>query len=330
MPTAMWVAVLLAPGAIALLSGPVSRDLPPAVATWLLSAASVLCALASAFVLAVLAATPLAAWRPVAALGRWSSAVLQALAPTSVAVSALCLLALAGGALLLIRSACRTGREWLAAHRFCAAAGPGQLLVHEDVPAGAVAVPGLRGGRIVASRQLLAALPPDERRALLAHEAAHLHYHHAVHRTVVELSAALNPLLRPVVPAARFATERWADDAAASVAGNRSTARALLHAALDPGRGLAPSATSAFSRDAVPQRVEALLAEQPRVRFLAGGLMLTATVIAVLGTASTARHTEVTFEQAAARHHAEATAQPAEDHATGEDTLIAVRPPGQR
>lgn len=306
MSTAVWIAVLLAPIPVALLSARVSRGLPPAAATRLLSTASVLCAGTSAFVLAVLAVTPLAASPPVAALGRWSSAVLQALAPASAPVSVVSLLGLAGGALLLVRSLRRTGAQWLAAHRFCAAAGPGWLLVDDDVPSGAVAVPGLRGGRILASRQLLAALPPDERRALLAHEAAHLRYHHAAHRSAVELAAALNPLLRPVVPAVRFATERWADEVAASVAGRRSAARALLHAALQAAPRPVPRASAAFSRDAVPQRVEALLSGRRRVRGAAAALVLGATLVAVLGMAATARHTEASFERAAAQHRSDA------------------------
>lgn len=301
------VLVLLASLPVALLSGRVARGLPPAVATRLLSAAAVTCAVTSAFVLAVLAAGPIAAWPPVAAIGKWSTSALHAHAPAPPAASLIALATLSICGLLFTRKIRRAGQEWLAAHRFCQSVGGStQLIVEDNVPAGAIAIPGLRGGRIVASRQLLSQLPPDERRAVLAHEAAHLQYHHAAHRSAVQLAAALNPLLRPVIAAVQYSTERWSDESAASVAGRRTTARALLHAALDMEQMPGPLRAPAFSRDAVPQRVHALLDDPPRTRLLAGLLVACVTAGALLAAATTARHTELTYEQAADQQAASA------------------------
>lgn len=83
-------------------------------------------------------------------------------------------------------------------------------------------------GRIDASRPLLASLPADERRAILAHERAYLRHHHHRFRLTAELVAAVNPLLRPLAVAIRYSTERWADEAAAAAVEDRAVvARAL-------------------------------------------------------------------------------------------------------
>jgi Zn-dependent protease with chaperone function len=74
-------------------------------------------------------------------------------------------------------------------------------------------VSGLRG-RIVVTTGLLHNLEPAERRAVLAHEAAHLRGHHQIYVQLTELAAAANPLLRPVARAVRYGVERWADEPA--------------------------------------------------------------------------------------------------------------------
>jgi len=45
---------------------------------------------------------------------------------------------------------------------------------------------------------MLRTLSADERRALLAHEAAHLTYRHHVYTQLTDVAAAANPLLRPL------------------------------------------------------------------------------------------------------------------------------------
>ncbi|MEV7376006.1 M48 family metalloprotease, partial [Streptomyces sp. NPDC090301] len=117
------------------------------------------------------------------------------------------------------------------------------------VPGGAVRS-GARGdgrrrargrGRVVVSTGMLAGLAPAERRALFAHERAHLAARHHRHLLTVHLAARANPFLRPLRTAVSYTAERWADEeAAAEVGSRRSVARAIGKAAL-----LAPRAPAA-------------------------------------------------------------------------------------
>ena len=94
-------------------------------------------------------------------------------------------------------------------------------------------------GAIVVSTGMLTLLDAQERRALLAHEAAHLRHHHARYVAVAELAVAANPLLRPLARGVRLAVELWADQVAAQEVGDsRAVARALARASLAAsGRG---------------------------------------------------------------------------------------------
>jgi Zn-dependent protease with chaperone function len=135
---------------------------------------------------------------------------------------------------------------------------------HEPI---AYAVAGA-GGRIVVSTAMLRALASDERRVLLAHEAAHLRHQHHLYVAITDIAAAANPLLRPIARAVRRAVERWADEVAAAEVGDRrlaarSVANAALVRARFRGAGLLSSITpGALGLDDgdVPARVRALLA----------------------------------------------------------------------
>lgn len=136
-----------------------------------------------------------------------------------------------------------------------------------------------------------------ERRVALAHEQAHLRLHHHRHRLVVELAAAVNPALRPLVPAMRLATERWADEAAAVAVGDRpAVARALANVALGsrrPDGRPAVVASLAFGGSQVVPRVQALIAPQPRRRpglVIAALLLLTVTATAAVDAQQDAEH----------------------------------------
>lgn len=299
----MYVPLLAA--AVLGLGGPrVARGLPPSTAVRALALAGVLAALASCFSLAVLAWTLIGQWAPVAAIGHWSVAKLSGAdpVPRSTALAALALLPPL--ALLLARSTWRSGADWLAARRLCRSLGgsPGQLLVVDSPRPDAFAV-AAGGGRIVVSRQLLRALPAPERRAVLAHEAAHLRHHHAVYRGVAELSASLNPFLRPLARAVAYGCERWADEDAATVAGRGHAARAVAHAALlgTPPAGAPRGLVLRMGSTSSVERVRALLAPAPR-RSPPALAMLVALVLALLATAGEAAHdTELLFEQAGSR-----------------------------
>ncbi|MFD3945979.1 M56 family metallopeptidase [Streptomyces sp. NPDC058579] len=135
----------------------------------------------------------------------------------------------------------------------------------DDAPY-AYALPG-RLDRVVVSRGMLDGLRPAERRALFAHERAHLAGRHHRYLLVAQLAARANPFLRPLRTAVTYATERWADeDAAARVGSRRTVARAIGKSALI-SRG-APVATLAGFATAgpVPRRVAALLAPPPASR----------------------------------------------------------------
>jgi hypothetical protein len=284
-----------------------SRVLAPRTAALALTFAAVLVATSTSFVLGVLAFTLLGTLPPVAALGRWSVTALSAADPVpqlvaAVACAAVLLLGASGA-----RAAVRRGRALAAARALCLTLGgePGQLVILDDDADDVYALPGDRG-RIVASRSLLAALPADERRALLAHETAHLRGRHHLYRSAAELAAAVNPMLRPVARAVRYATERWADEDAATATGDRaSVARALARVGLRRHDAPAPVGWRAVALDgaesAVVARVRALLATPPRRRpgtLVAQAALASVLVMTVTSTVEAQRDAEHLFEQA--------------------------------
>jgi Zn-dependent protease with chaperone function len=107
----------------------------------------------------------------------------------------------------------------------------GLLVADWDSPL-AVAVPG-RPGHILVTSGMLRLLSPAERRAVLAHERAHLSHHHHLAASTAAAAAAVNPLLIPVRTAVTYLVERWADEeAASSVADRALVAQAVARAAL--------------------------------------------------------------------------------------------------
>lgn len=120
----------------------------------------------------------------------------------------------------------------------------------------AFAVPG-GGGTVVVSTGLLGGLPRGQRDALLAHEHAHVRLRHHRYVRVTQVAAKVVPVLYPLDRWVLLATERWADEEAARVVGDRTVvADALLAAAsLQATRhGLLYAAGSHLD-----ERVEALL-----------------------------------------------------------------------
>ncbi|WP_406082135.1 M56 family metallopeptidase [Streptomyces zaomyceticus] len=135
------------------------------------------------------------------------------------------------------------------------------------LPGGRVCGRGNGPGRVVVSTGMLAGLASADRRALFAHERAHLAGRHHRHLLTVHLAARANPFLRPLRTAVSYTAERWADEeAAAEVGSRRSVARAIGRAALlappAPAAGL-PALTGAGP---VPRRVDALLRPAPAGR----------------------------------------------------------------
>lgn len=238
----------------------------PRPAAWSLACAALVTATGWIGSLSLLAFTGFAQIPDIAEEGHWSVAALRTQDPVYLAVAAVSALTLAAGLVSLSVATVRQVRHLLWARRECGRVlGDTELAVLDDDVPRAFALPGAPG-RIVVSRGMLRCLGDQEREALLAHERAHLRDRHHLFQTVWRLTAAVNPLLRPLAEAGGFVLERWADEEAAAHIGSRKVvARAVGRAALasaDASRTVALAATGG----AVPQRVQALLAPPPARR----------------------------------------------------------------
>jgi Zn-dependent protease with chaperone function len=267
---------LLVPLLAAVGARPLAVRLPPAAAAWLLASGALALAFASAAALALLATSAVLRVGFVDSAGHLSAAVISRGDAVSVPV------AVAAGALLVLAAVAAGRALW---HRVRAIAdahrrarglpGTGQVVVVEDAAADAYTLPGWPC-RVVITQGMLSALSGRERQVLLAHERAHAGSAHYLFTSAARLAAAANPLLRPVAAEVGYTVERWADERAATEAGDRAlTARAIARAALassagPPGRprvltalGITgPGWPGAGLRGAgpVPRRVAAMLA----------------------------------------------------------------------
>ncbi|MET8952671.1 M56 family metallopeptidase [Streptomyces sp. NPDC004393] len=302
-PVPMYLPLLVS-AVLALVAPWVGRRMPPRVGAWAMVCAAVVAAGTWVTELAILAFTAVGQVPLVAEQGPWSVSVLAAEDPVSRNIAAVC----AGVVLLVVVSltvaSWRRGRALVDAWRECRniAAG-GDLAVLDDPVPAAFAVLGMPG-RVVVSSGMLRLLDGPERHALLAHERAHLRQRHHLFSLVLHLTAVVNPLLRPLERAGAFAVERWADEEAGAVVGDRRlVARAIARAALASSR--AKQAALSATGGPVPQRVQALLAPPlPRPN------MIMAAFVVLMGAccaslAVTAHDTERLFE-AAMRAHATA------------------------
>ncbi|MFI6638572.1 M56 family metallopeptidase [Streptomyces sp. NPDC050504] len=196
----------------------------------------------------------------------WSDPEVRAAVPYDEVAGPLAIPALLAVLVSGLRTVRRHRRVRRAAGRALRGLPATSVAVLPDALPYAYALPGARD-RVVVSRGMLAGLEPGERRALFAHERAHLAAGHHKALLVVELAARANPFLRPLRTAVRYTAERWADEEAAAHIGSRRTvARAIGKAALI-SRG-APVATLAHFAAAgpVPRRVAALLGPAPAGR----------------------------------------------------------------
>lgn len=270
---------------------PLAERLPPGAATWLLSLSALLLAAASSAVLGMLALTAVVRVPVVEVLGKMSGQVISRDDPASVPVALAAGALLAAAAAATSRALCRRAAALLAADRQARQLpGAGQVVVTDDDAADAYTLPGLPC-RIVITVGMLRALSGSERQVLLAHERAHAAGLHYLFGTAVRLAAAANPLLRPAATAVCYTMERWADEHAAVVAGDRQlAARAIARAAIaataaPPGRAAGPGVLGAVTRltrtrrpGPVPRRVAALLRPppQPSLLLLAAAVLLVA------------------------------------------------------
>ncbi len=286
---------LALPALFAPFAGPLAARLDPVHATWLLTGAAVALAGCSTLALGLLAAAAAVRIPLVASLGHWSLPVLGPDSPPGLAVALLAGILLGVAALTVSGFAIRRYKALASAYREARCLpGRGQTVVVADEAADAYALPG-RPGRIVVTAGMLAALDEPGRAALLAHEQAHLAGFHYLFTTAARLAATASPLLRPAARAVEYTVERWADERAATVVGDRrlvaqAIGRAALAAKANRPRRATPDAlgavfsgtrTRAHARAGpVPRRVAALLAPPPPRR-----LVLLTAVIALVALA---------------------------------------------
>ena len=288
---------LLIPALASAAARPLSARLEPRQATWLLTAATVALAVCSVAALALLAASAAARIPFLAALGDYSPRIIRRGDPVP-AVTGVAAAVLLTGAAVAVTVLTRRRAQALARSYWRTAgvrAGDGIVVVPgPDIEA--YALPGWPG-RIVVSGRLLAVLDDRGRAALLAHEQAHLDGHHHLFITVAHLAAAANPLLLPLARTVDYTVERWADEQAAAVTGDRrlvatTIGRVALLAAARPRRtpaaalgvtGRSSLRVSVAWAGPVPRRVAALLAAPPRRHVV---LLAAAVVIVALAGAS--------------------------------------------
>lgn len=300
--TFLWLwAPLAASAGFAVLAPLVARRVRPAVATWLLSSGGLAVAAAAVALPLLVLLTAVGQWRPVAALGHWSAGLLRTGQPLGDDTAALAAAVVGVQFALLGVALWRHGRPLVAAWRAASAAPDALVVLPDDRPL-AFALPGWPG-RVVASRSLLRALSPAERRVVLAHEQAHLDGRHDLHLVAANLAAAANPLLVPLPTALRLATERWADERAVTAAGgNRALVAQTITrvAAACPARapGRDPVPVPAMTGAHCARRIDTLV-RSPRQRRLGLGMaavcLSAVPVVAALGAAA---QTDQLFQRA--------------------------------
>ncbi|MFD0149781.1 M56 family metallopeptidase [Streptomyces sp. NPDC055721] len=261
---ALVVLTLVFPWGGAAVARRLAEVLPPRWACWFLTGSAVLLAGGTVSALIGLFHVPFLASLEQLPLSRvleeWPAAVPSAAAAGVVMLAQLVLLVRRW---VQHRSLLR--RAWLSADE---GTGDGDLLVIPGSDVDAFALPGYRGrrGRVVVTSGMVRSLKAGEREVLLAHERAHLAGRHHLLSATVDLTAVVHPALRSLREALAFPLERWADEEAAAVTGDRRVAAAAIaRAALagsSHGRVGGYPLLSATSGP-VPRRVEALLLPEP-------------------------------------------------------------------
>jgi len=286
------IPALVIPALAGAAARPLAARLEPRQATWLLTSAAVALSGCSTAALALLVAYAVARAPDLAVLGGYSQQVMRRGDPISAPAGAVAALALAGIAVAVVVMFRNRARALAESYRRAAGlpADDG-IVVVPGLAIEAYALPGWPG-RIVVSDRLLDHLDNGSRAALIAHEQAHLTGRHHLFAAVARLAAAANPLLLPVARAVEYTVERWADEHAAAVTGDRrlvaeTIAQVALLASSGSRRaaGVALGITGMRARQVsvawagpVPRRVAALLTAPPRRRTI----LLAACAVTVL------------------------------------------------
>lgn len=236
--------------------------LAPRVGAWVLALVTVVLAACGLLVTGLVALAGAVQLPPIAAAGQWSARYIRhALDPGALVIAAVAAVVLVAAVYAAGRITRRQVRTVLRSRGALAGADERELVVLPESAPLAYALPG-RPGHVVVSTGMLSALDGTERRALIAHERAHLAGRHHLITAATRVAATLNPLLRPLHRAVVFATERTADEhAARQVSSRRVTARAIAKAALAArGAEAGPESLPTVTTGPVPRRIHALLA----------------------------------------------------------------------
>lgn len=232
----------------------IPRRIRPAVAARFTAVLAVGAALTFVWMLLMIAGTALAQVHGIAERVTWCNGYLSAHRES---ITPLGLLALGGLTGAAISSTVVRRRQRVLRAR----GNDEELAVVPSEEASAFVLPG-RPGQIVVTTAMLRSLDPAERRVLLAHEHAHLRLGHHRYLRMTQIAIAVLPILHPMLARVRYATERWADEEAARVVGDRAlVAQAIARAAL-----LQPTLDArgiAFTEGDVVARVEAMLTCPP-------------------------------------------------------------------
>ncbi|MEU8520044.1 M56 family metallopeptidase [Streptomyces sp. NBC_01216] len=259
------------PLVLPLTAWPVARlaeqHLHPRTATRMLTGVAAVLALCSTLCLALLMVVGTAQLPGNPLPDGWSDPEVRAAVPYDEIAGRAAIPALLAVVLAVGRTLRRHGRARRRAERALGSLPSRSVAVLPDDAPYAYALPG-RPGRVVVSRGILAGLSAAERRALFAHERAHLERRHHRFLLVVRVAARANPFLRPLCTAVTYTAERWADEEAAARIGSRRTvARAVGKSALVSSGAPVPTlAGFASVAGPVPRRVAALLAPPPAPR----------------------------------------------------------------
>ncbi|MCC9156248.1 M56 family metallopeptidase [Streptomyces parvulus] len=260
------------PLVLPLTAWPVARlaeqRLHPRTATRLLTAVAAVMALCSTVCLALVMVVGTAQLPGNPLPDGWSDPEVRAAVPYDEFVGKAAIPALCAVVLVSARALWRHGRVRRRAHRALAGLpGTAVAVLPDDVPYAYALPGGGRRDRVVVTTALLDCLEPAERRALFAHERAHLAARHHRFLLAVRLAALANPFLRPLRTAVAYTAERWADEEAAKTVGDRRAVATAIGKAALVSRGT-PVATLAglAAPGPVPRRVAALLGPAPAVR----------------------------------------------------------------
>ncbi|MER6694332.1 M56 family metallopeptidase [Streptomyces minutiscleroticus] len=259
------------PLVLPLTAWPIARlaelHLHPRTATRLLTAVAVVMALCSTVCLGLLMVVGTAQLPGNPLPDGWSDPEVREAVPYDEVAGKIAIPALLAVVLACGRTLWRHSRTHRRAHRALAGLPRTEVVVLPDEAPYAYALPGGRRGRVMVTTALLSCLEPAERRALFAHERAHLARRHHRFLIAVQLAARANPFLRPLRTAVSYTAERWADeDAAQAVGSRRAVATAIGKAALVSRGTPVPTLAGLAAPGPVPRRVAALLGPAPAGR----------------------------------------------------------------